>query len=639
MITDSKTMEMTDTPAAEAGKSTDVADYPSHEDRKCEVDEYLANTVDARALGDKCRDYKDGKQWTEEQIATLKSRKQAAIVNNRIKVKHNGLLGLMLIRKGDPKAFPRNVSMQDSGAAEAATDGLRYAADNTTLNQVFTENADAYFCEGVTGSHIVVGQMPNGDVEVQIDSVLPNRVFYDVHSVKHDFRDARFKGFVMWMDENDINIENYPDADPEALSPPKEVGGEWDFEDEPSWYVKEGKYCRHLVATHYYLQKGVWMVCVYTGSGYLVPPMPSPYKDKYGQPECALELEHAYIDRENNRYGELVSSLDLQDEINHRRSKGLFLLSQRQTFGNRGAINDIRKAKRELAKGDGHLEVGQGEFGKDFGILPTGDMAQGQLQLLQESKAEIDGQSYNAQLSGERQSGDLSGLAIGKLQQAGVTELNILFEQFSAFKLRVYRQAWNRIRQFWDQEKWVRVTDDQKKARFVGFNIPVTMAEFLQEVMEDESKPREMRLGASAQLIMLEQTNPQALQEVVMTKNNPAEMDMDIIIDESYDVINASQEQLDAILKFGAQQGFDLVDLLEISNITGKDRLIEKLKRRREEAAAAGSQDPKIIESQAKAQDTLAAAKKKEAETAQTIIETSMLEKNPDVQFKGLVRT
>lgn len=628
-------------PDTEAAPELNAEEYiVSHQYLKECVDEFIDVTQDARALSERCRDYYDGKQWTDDQIRELRRRKQAPVVNNRIKVKHNGLLGLTTMRKADPKAFPRN-EQQDGQAAEAATDGLRYAADKAELEKQFMAAADNFFCEGYAALHICVEQSPRGDWEITVDHIPWDRCFFDPYSRKSDFTDARGKGYMMWMDEEDIHTQ-FPDAPADAFSISEEMVDAGDtFDDRPSWYISNGTRKRHLVATHYFKYKNVWHVAVYTGSAFLVPPMVSYYQDEYGQPECPVEMVSAYTDRENNRYGELAAFLDLQDEINHRRSKALFLLSQRQTYGNRGAIKDIKKTKSELAKPDGHIEIGQGEFGKDFGILPTGDMAQGQLELLQEAKAEIDAASYNAQLAGDRQQGQLSGIAINKLQQADIVELNGLFDAFASFRLRVYRQMWYRIRQFWDQEKWVRVTDDEKKPRWVGFNVPVPAGEFLQETMDDDSKPYEMRLGAAAQMELLEKQNPQALAEPITVKNRPAELDMDIILDESYDTINTSQEQLEAIMQYGAQNAFELTDLLEISSIRGKDKLIEKLNSRKREAAEAATQgagqDPQAQYLAAKSAEAVANAEVKKQDAAQTALETQMLQQQGSVPFKGSV--
>jgi len=606
--------------------------------REC-VEDYINMTGDARMLSERCRDYYDGKQWTAEQVAALRKRKQAPIVNNRIKIKLNGLLGLTSARKGDPKAYPRNVD-HDSDAAEAVTDGLRYAADKCALNSTFLECADNFFCEGTTGVNITIEQTPRGDHEVIVDHIPWDRLFYDPYSRKHDFSDARGKGFGIWMDDDDI-LNTFPDASPDAL---KEISFDTDetMQDKPVWSYSSGKRKRHLVLTHYLKVKNQWYLAIYTGGGFLIDPMLSPYLDEYDQPTCPLEFEHAYIDRDGNRYGELASFLDLQDEINHRRSKALFLMSQRQTFGNRGAVKDPAKAKAELAKPDGHLEIGQGEFNKDFGILPTGDMADAQFQLLQEAKQEIDAQSFSAQLAGQRQQGDLSGVALQRLEQSGVTELIKLFDNFSAFKLRVYRRMWCAIRQAWDKEKWIRVTDDEDKLRWVGFNVPITVQKQLQEIMDDESNPYAMRLGAAAQMSLLEKQNPEALQQVVETKNRPVELDMDVILDESYDTINVSQEQLDAILKFGAQNSFDIIDLLEISNIQGKEKMIEKLENRRSQEAKAQQEqgpDPQTQYLTAKAAEAAANVKVKEADAQQTQTETQMLQQTPPqmIPFKGSV--
>lgn len=609
----------------------------SLDDLKDMVEEFLTHTQDARKLSEKCRDYKDGKQWTEEQIKELKRRKQAPVVNNRIKTKHNGLLGLFSMRKGDPKAYPRNQSKFDNGSAEAVTDGLRYAADKSKYNLIRSRLADNFFCEGYCAALVVEEVSGNGkDIDPSVDHIPWDRVIFDPYSVKSDFSDARYKGYALWMDEEDI-LDEFENAK-EAIDANNQLATDETFEDKPRWTTRFGKRRRHLVATLYFKKKKVHYVAIFTGGGILLKPQPSTYLDENGEPECPIIMEHAYIDRDNNRYGELAAFLDLQDEINHRRSKALFLLSQRQTFGTRGAIKDVKAAKRELAKPDGHLEVDVGEFGKDFGILPTGDLAQGQVELLMEAKQEMDAQSYNAQLAGERGTGDLSGVAIGKLQNSGIIELNDLFDRLAAFELRIYTQMWNRIRQFWTEEKWVRVTDDQKSLKFVGFNVPVTLGEMLTEIMDDESKPKAMRLGAAAQMNALEQENPQILEELVETRNNPAELDMDIILDQSYDSVNASQEQLDIIIKFGAQQAFDIIDLLSISNIQGKDKLIEKIEARRKEAANAGP-DPEAKLNEAKTIETMSKVEVNKQTAIQTAMETELLKRQTAIPFQGSIRT
>ena len=178
------------------------------------------------------------------------------------------------------------------------------------------------------------------------------------------------------------------------------------FSDRPTWVDRKNKRVR--VCQHYFKKNGVWHVCHFMHDRFLVEPSPVKYVDEDGIPVNPIEAVSAYIDRENNRFGEVRYLIDLQDEINHRRSKYLFMLSNRQTIGRKGAIDDIPSMKRELSKPNGHVEY-KGEKG-DFDILGTNDMADAQYRLLQESIDQIGSKSFSAPLSGGTKA-DLSGKA------------------------------------------------------------------------------------------------------------------------------------------------------------------------------------------------------------------------------------
>ena len=238
----------------------------------------------------------------------------------------------------------------------------------------------------------------------------------------------------------------------------------------PSW--GDAKRKRVKLCLMYFLHKGTWMKAWFTRGGFLQDPIKSPYLDEDGYPECALIMQSAYVDREGNRYGPVSQYIDPQDEINHRRSKALHLISNRQTYGNRGAIEDSRKLKTELSKPDGHVQMNHGIFGQDFGILPTGDMAQGQFSLLEEAKREIDAVGTNAAMSG-KENKNMSGRALQTRQQSGIVELGPIFDGHRYWKKRIYQAIWNRVKQFWDEEKWVRVTDDERNVKWVGLNVPI----------------------------------------------------------------------------------------------------------------------------------------------------------------------
>lgn len=625
---------------------------------KNHVMQYLNDTYDGRVLAERDRDYKDHKQWTQDEVNALLKRKQAPIVVNRIRPKVEGLVGLYVLRHTDPKAYPRTQKHEDS--AHAITDALRYVADNTDFEQTKIECADEFFVEGVCGA-IVDVQMARDDVEVRVRRIPWDRLYYDPHSRDKFFEDARFKGMMVWLDKEQIE-EMFPDFDTGQLV--NHTLGDGDtFEDRPDW--TDWSRDRFRVALHFFMHKGTWYYCVFNGDTFIVEPDISPYLDENGVPVCPIELCHANIDRDNQRYGEVRGWISLQDEVNHRRSKALHLLSQRQTASRKGAIKDISGMKRELAKPDGHVEY-TGEQG-DFQVLNTGDMARGQFDLHMEAKAELDAVSFNAQLSGERQQGDLSGRAIDKLQAAGTIELNRQYKTLSGWERRIYRQIWARVKQFWTQEKWIRITDDQDSLKWVGLNYQTTAQEWMEEQINDESlslKQRkalaasytfltqaaqgpdpqlvqmaqmgDIRAAQAVRMALLAQQEAQArLSEIVEVKNPVADLDVDIIVDQSFDVINADQEKLNMLIQFAMNSpDIDIITLIDLMNLRGKDELIERIEERRQQAtqASANLQQIQAAEVQAKVEETNAKTAKLQQEAIARSLQNTLLQQQEGVK-------
>ena len=607
------------------------------DDAKKQAEKFLTDTEDARELSQKCRDYFDGKQWTADEVAVLAKRKQAPITVNRVRPKVEGLVGLYNLRQSDPKAFPRTKKHENS--AHAITDALRYVADNNDLEYLRLGVAGDFFVEGYAGAIVDTKQLKTGEVEVRVKQIPWDRIYFDPHSRRHDFADARFKGMIMWMDVDEAK-EKFPKADIDSLAVNAiEYAGDT-FEDRPKWVDRERKRVR--VAYHYGIHKSVWHMGIFCGNEWLMKPQVSPFLNDDGDPDCPIELVSANIDRENNRYGEVAGFLDQQDEINHRRSKFLHYLNSRATWGNKGAIQDIPKFKREMQKPDGHAEA-QGKYGEEWGFIETPNAEQGQFALYQDAKAELDSVSMNAQLSGERQNGEMSGVAIDKLQQAGTLELNRQYSMLAGWEKRIYRQIWGRVKQFWTEEKWIRVTDDQDALRWVGLNGSVTAREFLEDKINDESLPLFERRQAAASYQMLtqmESSEDQAqaqqanaiLENILDVRNKVAEIDVDIIIDQSFDVINVQQEQFQVIAQFAqSSQDIDIIELIELSQLRGKDELIEKIEtRRQQQAEAAGN----IAEMQAKGEEldnykTAAEIDKTQAEADQKKLENQLILMNP----------
>lgn len=612
-----------------------------------QVEDFLNQTIEARELSERDRDYYCGYQWNDEQIATLRARKQAPIVVNRVKPKVEGLKGLLSIRKTDIKAFPRNYK-QDEKSAYAVTDALRYVYDANEFDATEAGVFEDKIVEGYGASIIEVEKNSAGEDEIKIHRIPWDRFYFDPHSRRKDFKDARYLGEMLWMDYDQL-VELWPDkADEIKDLAPNTSGPDETFDDRPRWNMGDRNRRRYRIVKHYFISNGVWKMAIFTEGLFLSEVEDSPYLDEFSKPTCPIEADSAYIDRDNNRFGEVRAFIDQQDEMNHRRSKALHLLSSRQTISRTGAIKDIDALKRELKKADGHIQVNGSISGSDadFIVSPTNDMAMGQLEMYRDSKGDLDATSFNAQLSGERQSGDLSGKAIDRLQSAGAMEIDSLYKGTASWKKRNARQVWARIKQFWTAEKWIRITDDQDNLRWVGFNSQVTYQQLLEETINDKGKSLEERKGASAayQALMRSANNPQdptaqqadaKLKQIVSVKNKTAELDIDVILEESPDVVNIQSEQFALLIQL-ATANPGLIDptlLIELSSLRNKKEVLEKIEASKTAAQESGEGIAKAQQDslQVKNAKTFAETQKISKEAEQTAIENELLKQNPGI--------
>jgi hypothetical protein len=561
------------------------------------VDDWESATMDAREESERDRDYYDGKQWTAEETATITARGQAPIVINRIAKKINYLLGTEIRTRSDPDAFPR--TPQDEDAAQAVSDALRYIADQQNLPQVFSEAFESVVVEGYGG---VVVEAPDGEVTVR--AVPWDRLIYDPHSRRWDFSDARYVGVAVWMDKDEAR-EKYLDSDDAIDGQP--AGGDGDtLDDRPRQWI-DSKRNRVRVVELYYRDDGEWYVAHFTQSGFLVEPMESPYQDELGDSVCPLLMVSAYVDRQNNRYGLVRGMISPQDELNHRRSKALHLISTRQAVTDRGAV-DVETVKSDLGKPDALIEV---ESGMRFELLPTGDMTHGQLALLAEAKSEIDTIGPDAGTIAGSSAGQ-SGRAVLARQQLASLELERLFDHFRTLKEATYRHCWYRIRQSWTGEKWLRVRDEGEKTgyRFVALNRKMTRAQYAAELIRTGSDPmaalsqaaipetgQVMQAVQQQAAALAQQTGQQlppmaimqhALQvlsttpggQEFVTRNDVAQLDVDIELGEGPDTTVLQQEEFEELAAM-AGRGMPIPPelIIEASHLRNKKRLLELLQK------------------------------------------------------------
>jgi len=376
---------------------------------------------------------------------------------------------------------------------------------------------------------------------------------------------------------------------------------------------------RLKVCQHYFLKDGVWHVVYFSGDLILLEEKESPYQDEDGKPICPIEFRHAYIDRDGNRYGWVRQLIDLQDEINHRRSKALYLLSRRQVIMERGAVDDVDHARDELTKGDGVIEITPG---MTFDVDAGNDLAAGQAQLLQEAKNEIDQIANRSQVAS-----DSSGRSRLMADSKDLIEVGPLFDTHRDFKRAIYRQMWLRIKQFWDSEKWIRVTDSEENLKFVGLNQQVTVAQQLQEMVENGSEEAQIMLNE------LTQAQDPRLNAVVGTKNELAKLDLDVTIGEVIDAANVQQEQFEMLVQLATTYGPQAVPfktVIEMSQLRNKRELIDALEggndqeSQMQQQIAMKQMEMQMARMQAEIDKMTADSQNKQADTRKKISETEL---------------
>lgn len=573
-----------------------------------DFDAWWEATTDERAEAIESRDYYDGKQWTEEEARTLKLRKQPVLTDNKLKDKIDYMIGLEINARTDPKAFPR--TPQHVEDAEAITDALRYVGDDQDFHKTRSDVAENIFVEGMGGTEVYV-KSTKGGIDVCIKRNRYERCFWDPHSSERDFSDARYRGTFVWMDIEAAE-ERWPERSEiwesclaEASGASTESDG-----DRPEDTVHLDRQRRRVrIIEEYFLKGGVWHRAKFFKRGWIEEVEVSPFQNDEGDPEHPYSWGSAYVDKDNRRYGVIRRWKSLQDEINHRRSKSLHLLNTNQVVMEDGAVDDVQKLRMELAKPDGVIVRTPG---MDLEISKNLDLSAGHFQMMQQA---IEALAIVGPKAITNVSATQSGRAKQLDRQSDALELGRLFDHLRYLQKNTYVKVWNRIKQYWTAEKWVRIRDDEGAPRFVALNQPITAAELYQAALQS-GQPVPIELARMAQL---------SPSQPVGKRNDVTAIDVDIIIDEMPDVVTLQDEQFQNLVTL-AQAGviFPPDVYLDASNLRNKKALKEKLTGGEDpqaQAAAKAAAEMQQRAALAEISKTEAEAEKAKQDAAQTQIE------------------
>lgn len=527
--------------------------------------------------------YYHGKQFTPEQLAIFARRSQPPTYFNELRKKVDSYIGIEQRLRRDPKAQPR--TPKHEGDCDAATAALREVHDQNRAPILFSEAGRDFFVRGIGAMWQGAEQKGfTNKVELKNRRIPAIQFIYDPRSMDWDFADAKFLGEWTWMDIEDaeelFDKLGRPDSADmmrslSGLGDPTRSGGvpgEWSRVKSEWWSSVLG---RVRIVHLYYRYKGQWRCCYFCGAIKLYDE-PSLYVDEDGETYCPIIASSCNVDEGGERYGVVKDLIPIQDAINARHSRLLWMMSVRQIIADKGAVDDVNHAREQAKRPDGVIMLnprGKDGIDKKFQIVTLDSEIAGQAKLLEVAVSQMANYGPNPAMMGEGQGTESqSGRAILAKQNAGMTEMSPIFERHREFKITSYRRNWLLVRQFWTQELWFSVTDDDKGFKFIGINQPVQ--------------------------------DPQTGQMTI--RNDVAQMDVNIIIEEGPDTVTMNEELMDKLAQMGPTALTPMGKILiTLSGVPNKDRLFALI----DEATAPNPQAVAMQAKMAELEALLAAAK------------------------------
>lgn len=471
-----------------------------------QFNDYLGDKIEEVEEAKVARRMYHGQQWTAEQIRVLAGRGQPPHWYNRIARKVDGIVGIAEKQRQDPKAYPRNP--QDEDGADVATTVVRYVMERNEWTSKKPHALRQALMVGISGVEFRLVDGDRGDPDIEIHAVAMEDFFYDSAAIHPNFTDARYMGLSKWMDVEEA-VEMFRDKEEEIRSL-LGSGAEYTIDsDRDNRWTRRTENRLRLVE-HWYVSRGEWCWAFYIGSTILGEGA-SPFFDERGKTACRFQMFSCSIDQDGDRYGIIRNLKPIQDEINQRVSALLRLAVTRRVMSEKGAVDDVERARKEWAKPDGWVEF---NVGKKMQPDDTSQQVGEHTALLQMAMNEMEA-FYNinpAALAGGTH--NLSGRAVNALQAPGLAELVMFLDNYRHWIIRCYRMAWNLSQRFWTAERWIRVTDNQQVAQFVQLN---------GLKLDDHGLP--------------------------MIVNAVGALDVDIVLEEGPDVQNSMQDAFDQLVQ------------------------------------------------------------------------------------------
>lgn len=476
-----------------------------------------------RTAADKEADAYDGNQLDTQTLREMEDLGMAPIIENLIGPTIDAVLGIEAKSRLDFKV---------TAASDAAHSDMAEAM-NVKLNEVERESRADRACSDAYASQIKVGL---GWVEVAKESdpfkypikatnVHRNEIFFDWRAKSPDLSDARFLLRKRWFDSDQLELV-WPDQaelirnvgsgwgllDP-ILSSDQSTGMNNAFARERGWGGDELEWrdtgrrrvCLHEVwyrrwvrghvfklpdgrTVEYDNQNMEHMRAVAMG---IVKPIsavfskvrlawwmgphklsdePSPYKHGHFP---YVPFWGKREDLTSTPYGLVRPMMPMQDEINARNSKMVWLLAAKRVTATKGMVKNKEVARREIARPDAWIELESGQPANSvFNVESDFNLNSQQFQALQDKRESIKNVAgvYNAMMGRDGQA--KSGIAIDSLVEQGTTTLAEINDNYRYARAKVGELLLSlQIAEMGDAEHQVAI-DSSGVKRTVTLNAP-----------------------------------------------------------------------------------------------------------------------------------------------------------------------
>lgn len=508
----------------------------------------------------------DGMQWQPEDAAVLQERGQMPLVYNEIAPMVDWMIGTERRTRLDWKVLPR--TEDDVGLADSKTKVVKYVSDVNAAPFVQSQAFGDAMKAGLGWMDVGIRTDPTQE-QVYVEYEDWRRVLHDSRgSQKLTLDDARYVFRWRMMDE-DVARMMFPGRDEQIRRAAQLYDSLWDWdEDEPQGWGGpldsynqararvSGRSSTAATDTGYTRGMAKIIECQYRApvltkiiadgpfAGALVHPSDTILQEAIQQDagltivDQVMMRVHVAIFTESDMlahgampyrfnkfsltpiwcyrrmrdkmpYGMIRRVRDVQQDLNKRASKALFLLNSNQVIMDNGAVDDIDVLREEVAAPDGIIVKNPG---KELLIRRDTEMANGQVEIMALDAQSIQKSAGVAQENLGRQTNAISGEAIKARQNQGSVVTTEPFDNLRLAKQAMGQKLLSLVEQFYTQEKVIRLTGP-KAIEWVKVNAVEVDAEGVARVLNDIT-------ASMADFIVSEQDYAGTLRQVMFDSIN-----------------------------------------------------------------------------------------------------------------------